>query len=67
MLVLPPASLRPTYFAFMHSLSAPLMLSPLFAGWLADHISFAAAFAISALAATGMASVSLRLGKRESS
>ncbi len=64
MLVLPPAKLRPTYFAFMHSLSAPLMLSPLLAGWLADHLSFSVPFTLSALAALGMAAVSLRLRKR---
>ncbi len=64
MLVLPPAQSRPTYFAFMHSLSAPLMLSPMLAGWLAEHISFGAAFALSALAAVAMAGVSLRLRHR---
>lgn len=64
LLALPPASQRPTYFAFMNSLSAPLMLSPILAGWIAGHLSFAAAFVLSAIAAAGMAGVSLRLRQR---
>lgn len=64
MLAMPPSKLRPVYFAMMNSLSAPLMLSPIAAGWLAGHWSFAAAFVLSALAAVGMLAVSLRLGHR---
>jgi MFS family permease len=64
LLAMPPATLRPTYFAFMNSISAPLMLSPILAGWLAGSASFAMAFALSALAALGMVSVSLTLRKR---
>lgn len=64
MLAMPPAQLRPTYFAFMNSLSAPLMLSPMLAGVLADHISFAAAFLISATASVAMTGVTFRLGRR---
>jgi hypothetical protein len=48
----------------MNSISAPLMLSPILAGWLAGSASFAMAFALSALAALGMVSVSLTLRKR---
>ncbi len=64
MFALPPAKMRPTYFAMMNSLSAPLMLSPIAAGWLAGHWSYAAAFALSGLAACGMIVVSFRLGRR---
>jgi len=64
LLAMPPATLRPTYFAFMNSISAPLMLSPILAGWLAGSASFAMAFALSALAALGMVAVSLTLRRR---
>lgn len=64
LLALPPADQRPTYFAFMNSLSAPLMMSPILAGWIAGHQSFALAFVLSALAAIGMAAVSLTLRHR---
>lgn len=64
LLAMPPATLRPTYFAFMNSISAPLMLSPIFAGWLAGSASFVMAFALSAIAALGMVLVSLTLKKR---
>lgn len=64
LLAMPPATLRSTYFAFMNSISAPLMLSPIFAGWLAGSVSFALAFGLSAIAALGMVLVSLTLRRR---
>ena len=64
LLALPPATLRPTYFAFMNSISAPLMLSPILAGWLAGSVSFALAFSLSAVASLGMVAVSLILRRR---
>lgn len=64
MLSMPPSKLRPAYFAMMNALSAPLMLSPIAAGWLAGQWSYAAAFVLSALAALGMIGMSLRLRHR---
>lgn len=64
LLAMPPATLRPTYFAFMNSMSAPLMLSPILAGWLAGSASFSIAFALSALSTLGMIAVSLTLRRR---
>lgn len=64
LLAMPPAGLRPTYFAFMNSVSAPLMLSPILAGYLAGSVSYTLAFALSAIAALGMIAVSLTLKRR---
>lgn len=50
MLALPPPERRPTYFAFMNTLSAPLTFMPVFAGLLAARVSYSAAFGVSCAA-----------------
>ena len=51
LLALPAPPLRPTYIAFLNTLTVPLLFAPAAAGWLAQHIGYAGTYAVS-LAAT---------------
>jgi len=47
---LPPSEERPLYVAVMNTFSAPFMLLPILAGWLADVLSYGVVFALSTTA-----------------
>jgi MFS family permease len=64
LLSLPPAQLRPSYFAFINTLTIPLMFAPALAGYLALHISYASTFAISCTAALFALFIAARLKPR---
>ncbi len=61
MLGLPTPEMRPTYMAFMNTLSAPLTLTPFVAGALASGVSYAAGFSVALLATLGAVVVGWRL------
>jgi Na+/melibiose symporter-like transporter len=51
LLALPPAQLRPSYLAFINTLTVPLLFAPALAGFIAEQFSYPAAFGISTVSA----------------
>jgi len=65
LLALPPSEYRPTYLAFINTLTIPLLFAPTLAGFLVERISYPATFGLSCVAALASLAVAKRLRSRK--
>ncbi len=61
LLALPPPKRRPTYIGFINTLTFPLTLTPMLAGFLVQQVSYAATFALACVASLGAVAVAFSL------
>jgi hypothetical protein len=66
LLSLPRPALRPTYLAFINTLSVPLLCAPILAGMLVEQFSYDLAFGVSCVSAAAAAFIASGLRKRRS-
>lgn len=64
LLALAPSTRRPTYVGFMNTLSVPLLAAPALGGFIAQVVSYPAAFGISCVAAVACLALALTLRAR---